>query len=303
MVTKKILVVDDEKTQATALASVLKETITGSEVFAVSSKKDIMDAIENRFYNLAVLDIRMDQYDFNGITLAKKIIEINPFAKILFVSRFIAEYWEQISDMMTNGKILGFSDKKDYNVWKEELKGIIDKYYLQLDSERSEVKKTLVQYYSDVRNDPDTTLKGARFEGFITLLFRCIGFQKIMKRMKDKSLNEVDLVVRNDIDDPLLSKFGKYILVECKNKSETKIDKNDFIIFYSKLENTNGLSELGFMFTTSSITRAAYLEALRTSSKKYKIVFIDNLLMGRLLLSRDLKEELKEIIDDHVKDN
>ena len=115
-------------------------------------------------------------------------------------------------------------------------------------------------------------------------------------------MNEVDLIVRNEIDDPFLTKFGKYILIECKNHLDT-IDKNDFILFKSKLTATNGLAELGFFITTSSFKRTAYLEALRSSEGHHKIVFIDNSLLMRLMKSEDPREELKRIIDYQVKDN
>ncbi|MBI3233550.1 MAG: restriction endonuclease [Bacteroidetes bacterium] len=74
-----------------------------------------------------------------------------------------------------------------------------------------------------------------QFEHFVSLVFQSIGFNNVNKRVIDKSLNEVDLIIRNDIEDSFLSKFGKYILVECKNKPKEKVDKNTFIVFNSKL--------------------------------------------------------------------
>ena len=159
---------------------------------------------------------------------------------------------------------MGFSDKKiDYDEWGEELKNVILPYYKQLDSNPQSISTALINMYSELKDEENTYLKGSRFEDFISLLFQSIGFSEIVKRTRDKSLNEVDLIVRNEIDDPFLTKFGKYILIECKNHLDT-IDKNDFILFKSKLTATNGLAELGFFITTSSFKRTAYLEALRS---------------------------------------
>lgn len=297
MVTRKILVIDDEKPQAIALAKTIESVIPMSNVLNASAKEEIINYVENKFYNLAVIDLRMDAYDFNGISLARRILEINPYAKILFVSKFIPEYLDELTPLLQNGNVLGFSDKKiDYDEWGEELKNVILPYYKQLDSNPQSISTALINMYSELKDEENTYLKGSRFEDFISLLFQSIGFSEIVKRTRDKSLNEVDLIVRNEIDDPFLTKFGKYILIECKNHLDT-IDKNDFILFKSKLTATNGLAELGFFITTSSFKRTAYLEALRSSEGHHKIVFIDNSLLMRLMKSEDPREELKRIID------
>lgn len=303
MVTRKILVIDDEKPQAIALAKTIESVIPMSNVLNASAKEEIINSVENKFYNLAVIDIRMDAYDFNGISLARRILEINPYAKILFVSKFIPEYLDELTPLLQNGNVLGFSDKKiDYDEWGEELKNVILPYYEQLDRNPQSISTALINMYSELKDEENTYLKGSRFEDFISLLFQSIGFSEIVKRTRDKSLNEVDLIVRNEIDDPFLTKFGKYILIECKNHLDT-IDKNDFILFKSKLTATNGLAELGFFITTSSFKRTAYLEALRSSEGHHKIVFIDNSMLMRLMKSEDPREELKRIIDYQVKDN
>ncbi len=183
------------------------------------------------------------------------------------------------------------------------LKKIVMHYYDVLDENPQQISSALVNLYSEVKDEENTFLKGQRFENFVALLFQNIGFSEVLKRVKDKSMNEVDLIVRNDIDDKFLSKFGKYILIECKNKPTEKVGKNDFIVFQNKLSATNGLAELGFLFTTSSFARTAYIEALRESKGQVKVIFVDNPLIMLLLKSSNPRETLKRIIDDQVKDN
>ncbi|MBD5241893.1 MAG: response regulator [Barnesiella sp.] len=304
MVPRKILIIDDEKVQADALAKNIRAEVAYSTVFTASTEEEIKSTIEDKFYNLAILDIRMDGFSFDGISLAEEIVAINPFTKILFVSKFIPEYYGKITSLMKSGNILGFMDKKvDYTEWKTELKVIIEQYYNDLDENPQQISSALINLYSEVKDEEDTYRKGQRFENFIALLFQNIGFSEILKRVKDKSLNEVDLIVRNDIDDNFLSKFGKYILIECKNKPSEKVDKNDFIVFQNKLTATNGLAELGFIFTTSAFARTAYIEAVRESKGNVKVIFIDNPLIMGLLKSANPRETLKRIIDEQVKDN
>ena len=52
--------IDDDAVQAAALAKKLSETIPSSELMCASSEESIHDTVENKFYNLAILDIRMD---------------------------------------------------------------------------------------------------------------------------------------------------------------------------------------------------------------------------------------------------
>lgn len=299
---KQILVIDDEKIQAEALSSKLQQHYQDANIMTAYGEDDIEDAISNRFFNLAILDIRMDDYSKNGIDYAKDIIDKNPFAKIIFVSKFLSEYIDLINPLMGTGRIICFSDKKEYDEWMKELVPYIDDYYQSYGKE-DEVNTALIDSYARAKNEIDTYRKGVMFENFVSLLFGSLGFSKINKRVHDRSKNEVDLLIRNDSNDKFLSGFGQYFLAECKNHPNTNIGKNDFILFKSKLDNTNGLSHIGFIFSTSAMAKTTYIEAVRGSQKESKIIFIDNVKMERLLRSKDMLEEFKSIIDEQVKDN
>lgn len=303
MVTKQILIIDDEALQAKALAATVLEIFPEATLFVASGKEEIERSIEAKFYNLVLLDLRMDGYDFDGISLANRVMEVNPFAKILFVSRFTTEYMSALAPLLTRGEVIGFSEKQPYDQWKPELEKFISEYYASIESEPSKVNAALLSYYAELKNEENIYKKGEKFENFVAILFRSIGFKEIMKRVRDKSLNETDLIIRNDINDSFLQKFGKYILVECKNKPGEKTDKNDYILFRAKLEATTCMSELGFLFTTSSVTRNTYIEAVRDSKENKKIIIIDNVVMHQLLNSDDLREGLKKVMDNQVKDN
>lgn len=304
MIPRRILVIDDEVSQAKALAKTLEQIIPFSKVTPVSEEKEIINAINERYYNLAILDIRMDNYNTDGIEIAKQIADINPYAKILFVSAFLSEYIDKILPLVQGGNILGYTKKKiDYNEWGRELSQLILPYYEDLDKNPQQLQTALLQEYSDLKEETDAFKRGVMFENFVSILFATMGFTEIKKRIKDKSGNETDLIVRNDIDDVFFRKFGNYMLVECKNKSEAKVDKNDFIVFQAKLENTNKLADIGFMVTSTSFARTAYLEAIRGSRSNHKVFFIDNTMILQLIQSDNMLDQLKHIIDNQVKDN
>lgn len=299
---KSILVIDDEKTQARALSFKLKEKFPDASCFEASTEEEIASAVSDVFYNLAIVDIRMDGHEKNGIDIANEIIQLNPFAKVLFVTKFLPEYISLLNPLLSSGRVLGVSEKEEYGIWMDKLTPMIMDYYATL-SHSNEVNIALLDAYATAKNEADTYRKGIMFEQFVALLFRSIGYNVINKRVRDLSANEIDLVVRNEIDDSFLTKFGKYILVECKNRPDSNTSKNDFIVFKNKLNSTCGMATLGFLFTTSSIARTTYIEAVRESQGDSKVIFVDNARMEKLLMSDDLREALKSIIDSQVKDN
>ena len=300
---RSVLIIEDIETQAKALNKELGKLLPHTDFYYAYDENEIDNAIESRYFSVAIVDLRMDGFKTDGVGFIKKIIEYNPFAKVIIVSAFKAEYFSHIKDLLLTGKIIDVVEKKGFDVFTKELASLIDNYHNETIANLSEINTALLEYYAKAKNEPDTYKKGELFEHFISMLFQSIGFNNISKRVKDKSLNEVDLIVRNEIDDSFINKFGKYILVECKNKPNEKVDKNTFIVFKEKLSATNGLAELGVLATTSYIARNTYIEAVRTSHEQRKIIFFSNVEIERLILSSSKLETFKKIIDNQVKDN
>lgn len=300
---KTVLIIDDQPEQAEALHKTLSAALPQFTFEWYSSEEAIKTAIEHRFYTLAIVDLRMDKYQIDGIQVIRDIFQINPFAKVIVLSAFREEYFGQLKDILLSGKVLDIFEKEQFRVLAAKLERSVKDYFDNLDRNPSEINNALLQFYAEAKNEKDAYKKGERFEHFISLLFQSFGYKEISKRVKDKSLNEVDLIIRNETEDSFLNKFGKYILVECKNKPEDKVSKNDFILFNTKLKNTNGLAELGIIATTGYIAWNTYYEAIRTSGDTRKILFISNPEIEQLIRSNDKKEEFKRLIDAQVKDN
>ena len=300
---KSVLIIDDEQVQVKNLNKALSEKLPDVNFMPVHTEEDILSAIESKFYSLAIVDLRMDKYKFDGIELIQKIIEINPFAKIIVISAFTQEYIGKLKTFMLSGKIVNVIEKIEFNSWISEITNTIKQYYQTALEDSSPLKSALLQYYAEAKNEQDGYSKGERFENFVGLLFGNIGYKDIKHRIIDESRNEVDLIVRNEIDDLFLNKLGDYFLVECKNKPNENVGKNDFIVFFSKLEKTNGLARYGFLFTSGHIAKTTYLEAIRTSTSSQKIVFFSNSEIERLINADEIRAEFKTIIDEQVKDN
>lgn len=300
---KNVIIIDDVKDQAEGLDKGLSKLMPNYSFENYHSEQNILDAIENRFFSLAIIDIRMDGFAFDGIDLAKKIFEVNPFSHVIIVSAFKDEYFPRLKDLLMTGKVVDIQDKESFETWLPKLKITIETYYENIEKDPSEINNALLQFYSEAKNETDAYRKGEKFEHFMSLMFQSIGFNQVLKRVKDQSLNEVDLIIRNDIEDSFISKFGKYILVECKNMPITKVNKNDFIVFQNKLKNTNGLAELGIIATTGFITRNTYIEAIRESAESRKILFLSNPEIEKLIKADNKLSTFKNLIDNQVKDN
>ena len=301
---KSILIIDDEKDQVDNLQRYLSKNLPKDyTVFTAHEEEDMLDKIDNTYYSLAILDLRMDGYKMDGVQLAQRIVDTNPFAKIIFMSAFTQEFYTALKPIVLSGKILDTFDKGSFSEFAEQIKLKAIEYHDSVFSSLDSIQNALIDSYAECKNEPDTYKKGVKFENFVSLLFRDMGFDKIFKRTIDQSRNEIDLVIRNDIDDGFLSKFGKYFLIECKNFPDGKVDKNIFIIFSSKLKNTTNMSEFGIIATTGSFTKTAYLEAMRQSGKEAKILFLSNVEFDKIINSDNRLEAFKSLIDEQVKDN
>lgn len=301
---KSILIIDDQELQAKSLTKALKDLLPDFNFESYFKEEDILNAVENRFYNLAIVDIRMDKFDINGIDITKKIFELNPIANVILVSAYKEEYFEQLKDILKTGKVVDVISKEDKPFDSAtKLKSIIDKYYVDHEEDLSIYNTSLLHFYSTAKNEIDTFKKGIQFERFISLLFGIMGFKEINKRVIDSSRNEVDLAIRNETKDSFLNKFGKYILVECKNKPDYKVLKNDYIVFNDKLKNSNGLSELGIIATTGGFAKTTYLQAMRDSGISNKILFLSNVEFLKLIKSDNKIDDFKRIIDEQMKNN
>lgn len=301
---KSILIIDDEAIQAKTLAKSLKQFLPDYTFEDYSSKNEILNAIENRFYNLAIIDIRMDKLGISGLEIANKIFEINPIAKVILISAYKEEYFESLKNILKTGKVLDVLSKSEKPSDSAEIiVKLIQIFYKTYEADLSLYNASLLQFYSETKNELDTYKKGVQFERFISLLFGSMGYKEINRRIIDVSRNEIDLSIRNEIRDPFLNKFGKYILVECKNKPDYKVGKNDFIVFNDKLKNSNGLAELGIIATTGGFAKTTYLQAMRESGSSNKILFLSNVEFIELIQAENKIERFKKIIDEQMKSN
>lgn len=299
---KYILIVDDEKVQAENLSKKLSKEFSQDElVFEFySTEEQLNKALETRLYRLAIIDVKLDGFSQSGIQLAKRIIDENPLIKILFVSSFKEQYLDEFNSLNFDSNIVGFFAKVEFSQLCENLSNEIKHHVIDADYNSTFLaNNTLLSLYEDAVNQEKPYKKGILFEKFLSILFYSIGFNFIQKRVKDNT-SEIDIIIRNDINDPFLYKFGKYILVEAKNEQE-KINKDKFVLFRTKLNTTNQLAELGIIATSNLVAKTVKEEELRSSAEKGKVILLSRIELLRLIKSNDKLSEFKDIIDEQVR--
>jgi DNA-binding NarL/FixJ family response regulator len=298
-----IIIIDDESIQAIELSKSLTKIFSDSEIIPLHEENLISEYVENYYFNIAIVDLRMDKFQFNGFDIIQEIKIKNPFAKIIIISAYVEEYVYEINKLLKNKSVYSIISKEKPSLFIPAISECIRSIETEFLSSENAQADMLTDLYSRAKNEKSTYVKGTTFEYFVSLLFTKIGFHKILYRVIDKSRGEVDLIIRNEINDLFLEKFTPYIFLECKNLKDSKVGKNEFIVFHSKISHSNGLSNLGFLVTSGYIAKTTYLEAIRESSGNIKIIFISNPEIYRLINSNNMLEEFKDIIDEQVKDN
>ena len=82
----KAVAVDDDKNALTLSLSELNRNNCVSDAVGFTSSKEALDYIKKHFVPVVLLDIRMPEMD--GISLAEKILSINPKTNIIFVTTY-----------------------------------------------------------------------------------------------------------------------------------------------------------------------------------------------------------------------
>jgi ActR/RegA family two-component response regulator len=181
-----ILVIDDERPQAEGLCNSLKTQRPDFYVESAYEELDILSRIDTMYYNFAVVDLQMDKYEIDGIQVIKKIIGINPFAKIIIVSAYLESYADSIVETAKTGKILARIDKETPKVLTANILRIIDAEIAEQELNQNQREVQLLAAFAEAKNETTAYNRGEKFERFTTNLFGQMGFQHIYKRVKEK---------------------------------------------------------------------------------------------------------------------
>lgn len=98
----KILVIDDEYLAVENLVEVIKEIDPFADIYPFTSAKSLLSFAENNLCDIAFMETKMS--DMHGISLAKKLKNINPVINIIFVTSH-PEFKGDAMDLRASGYV------------------------------------------------------------------------------------------------------------------------------------------------------------------------------------------------------
>ena len=112
--------------------------------------------------------------------------------------------------------------------------------------------------------------KGRSLEELCSRLFASVHGLTVTGRIRTE-IEEIDITILNDSNDPRLRHEAALILIECKNWTG-RCGKNEFVLFKEKLENQSRRSTLGFLVSWNGFAETVTTEMLRGSREDILIV-------------------------------
>jgi len=125
----------------------------------------------------------------------------------------------------------------------------------------------LVDAVENASNNHD---KGRSLEELCARLFGSVPELTVNQRLLTET-EEIDISIINDSIEPRLRRKGAVVLAECKNWSG-KCEKNEFVVFRSKLENRSQRTTLEFLVSWNGFAGTVSKEMLRRSREDLLIV-------------------------------
>ncbi|MFO0563697.1 MAG: response regulator [Polyangiales bacterium] len=295
MAEAKILVVDDElpmlETYRDALAA---------DGFTVDTAQTAASARE-RFGDRALALIVIDQKlhgpsgPDEGLDLIAEAIAKNPGAKVIIATAYAEErslkraFAQGVYDYLKKDELfvplLRAKARNVMELWRERARAL---------HARDERERELREAWSEAQRERDNNKKGKLLETALLLLFRSIdGFETAWAN-RQNDLEEIDVFVQNNSTDPLWSKEGAYILVECKHWSKP-VGTPEIDLFWQKIERRFGRSALGFFIAMGGFASTVKIEQLTHRRDRSLVIMLTRDDVERLVAASDRNAELKKL--------
>ena len=135
--------------------------------------------------------------------------------------------------------------------------------------------------------------KGSALESLMAALFEQVPGFVVYDRKARTETEEIDLILLNDSRDPVYTRDGPLVLVECKNWT-AKPGRPDFSLLESKIRNRHNRCTVAFFVSWSGFTEAAWRETIRTSRENYAVVCLTGSDVRRAALRGNFPEFLRQ---------
>jgi len=301
--TGKILIIDDDPLFVTTYQTLLKDE-EGYEVDIATDRASALAKLEHgTTYSVVLLDQKLQgRAAENSFDLLQDIQRLAPQAKAIVVTAFATD--EAVAQAFERGAY----DYLEKNQLLQTMLRIKVRNAVEVFRDRelrrltgAERERAIASCWQDVTSQRDPHRKGALLEELMALVFGSVeGFTDIQRNVRSH-LEEIDIIFRNESEDPLWRNEGPYILVECKHWTRP-VGARELREFASKLKRRHGRAKLGFFVSMSPLTSGVQEEARRMGDGDRLIVLIEPAALGKLVNSDDRVRVLKSLHERAVTD-
>lgn len=287
----RILAVDDEETVLEIYRDMLEPL--GWELSTAKSYVEAVDRLDEGDWSVVLLDQRLrgaTSPDEEGLGLIQEVERRSPGAASIMVTGHASP------DAIERAFAAGAYDYVEKTQSFETLLRVKIEHVMELQRQRwllhaadSEARGLWTQMTSET----NPQRKGRLLEDLMELLLKSIpGF--VVKHRRRGLDEELDLIVRNESSDPLWSKEGPYLLVECKNWSRP-CDPKELSHLVDKLRSRFDRATLGFFVAAGGFTKGFHSWLGKRRESNHLVVPIDHTDLERLVDASDRSEVLKEL--------
>ncbi|MDM1347545.1 response regulator [Myroides marinus] len=288
-----ILIIDDEELGANNLKKFLESNRTDADVLVACTEEEIIRNVDNSYYDLAIVDLRMDNFSINGFDIIKRIFKVNSFAKVLIMSAYVSEFEEDLNDILSTGRIAGIFPKEDFEVFSTKINKGVTQVFKDFDTKHQGFNTTELKVnYKNLKNSNTLESFKINCNRFVGFLFYSMGFNSIKQNDVEVKDYNMSFLVRNEIADNFFNKFKPFIAVEYID-SITEESLNN-----SSLQHTADLFKLIFWITTKDVDIEVFNAKFSNVKKDTLSVLISSKEIERIIQSDQIVKTVKQIIED-----
>ena len=286
-----ILLVDDNPDFLKTIKDLLSDELSGDRVVTAASPEDAMTKLEKFMPEVVVTDMRMDE-ERSGLELVNYIRRRSPSSMVILLTEY-----SSIEDAVTciRAGCFEYLDKNSGDLLRaiREAKDLAG-------ADRDGLNEILVHWHI-LKRAETSAAKGSSLEELCASIFQTIpGWNKIRRQEKTPS-EEIDLVLRNESQDPYWRHYKSLILVECKNWSKKRPGRDQFDSFYSKiLRKGNEDCRLGFFVSLNGVAKTFEREIDRIAKEEIVIVTLNKNELWEIICSNDRSEVFKRFVEDSI---
>ena len=294
----KVLIVDDERSFIDTYRDLLGEQ--GYLVDAATDAAAARAKLTEGHYSVVVLDQKLEGSigPDSGLDLLTEFSVLAPGAKVIVATAYASR--EAIDRAFAAGAYdyLEKNPKTFETQLRIKVRNAFEMYrereLSQLSRNPADLQRRLTDLWDLTRGEENPQRKGRLLEDLVALLFRSIPGFHVVKERQSNRLQEIDVVVANESNDPLWSKEGSIILVECKNQKD-RSGSPELLVFEGKMKRYRARCTVGFFVALAGFTRGFAGQGSATSTERLLVVPIDGEALHALVTSEDRNATLKHM--------